>query len=28
MNPQNEIWFVDANDARAHGYEPCGVCKP
>lgn len=24
----NEVWFKDAADARAHGYVPCGVCKP
>lgn len=24
----NEIWFKDAEDARAHSYKPCGVCKP
>ena len=25
---ENEIWFEDAVDAKAHGYVPCGVCKP
>jgi len=25
---ENEIWFKDAEDAKAHGYKPCGVCKP
>ena len=24
----NQIWFKDAADAQAHGYAPCGVCKP
>jgi len=26
--PHNLLWFKDAADARAHGYVPCGVCKP
>lgn len=26
--PENQIWFEDVADALAHGYEPCGVCKP
>ena len=26
--PENEIWFVSREDAYAHGYSPCGVCKP
>lgn len=28
IKPENEIWFKDAEDAKAHGYKPCGVCKP
>ncbi len=28
ISPENEIWFKDAADAQAQGYEPCGVCKP
>jgi len=24
----NEIWFKDAEDAKNHGYKPCGVCRP
>lgn len=26
--PQNEIWFDSVEDAKAHGYRPCKVCKP
>jgi hypothetical protein len=26
--PQNLIWFSSSEDARAHGYRPCEVCKP
>jgi len=26
--PENIIWFTSAEDARAHGYRPCKVCKP
>jgi micrococcal nuclease len=26
--PENEIWFSSSEDARAHGYVPCGTCKP
>jgi micrococcal nuclease len=28
ISPENEIWFSSSEDARAHGYVPCGVCKP
>ncbi len=28
ISPANEIWFDSAADARAQGYEPCGVCRP
>jgi len=28
IKPENEIWFKNAEDAKAHGYKPCGVCKP
>jgi len=28
ISPQNEIWFSSSEDARAHGYVPCKVCKP
>jgi micrococcal nuclease len=28
ISPENEIWFADSNDARRHGYLPCGVCEP
>jgi micrococcal nuclease len=28
IKPENEIWFKDKEDARAHGYVPCKVCKP
>lgn len=24
--PENEVWFSSAEDAAAHGYEPCGIC--
>jgi len=26
--PENLIWFTSVEDARAHGYRPCKVCKP
>ena len=26
--PENIIWFTSVEDARAHGYRPCKVCKP
>jgi len=26
--PENEIWFASAEEARAAGYVPCGVCNP
>jgi len=26
--PENIIWFSSVEDARAHGYRPCKVCKP
>ncbi len=25
---ENEIWFSSVEDAKAHGYRPCKVCKP
>lgn len=28
INPENKIWFVNAQDAVNHGYRPCKVCKP
>ena len=28
IKSENEIWFKNAADAQAHGYIPCGVCKP
>ncbi len=28
INLENEIWFKDAADAQAQGYEPCSVCNP
>lgn len=28
IKPENEIWFSSSEDARAHGYEPCGICNP
>ncbi|NMB41009.1 MAG: hypothetical protein GX996_03640 [Firmicutes bacterium] len=28
MNPGNEVWYKDVEDAKAHGYKPCGVCNP
>ncbi|WP_006521466.1 Ada metal-binding domain-containing protein [Desulfoscipio gibsoniae] len=28
ISPENAIWFIDAADAQAQGYVPCGVCKP
>ena len=28
IKPENEIWFKDKDDAKAHGYVPCKVCKP
>ncbi len=26
--PENVIWFKDVSDANAHGYKPCGICRP
>ena len=26
--PENQIWFSSSEDARAHGYRPCEVCRP
>lgn len=28
IKPANEIWFSSSEDARAHGYVPCGICHP
>jgi len=28
IKPENQIWFVDKEDAKSQGYVPCGVCKP
>lgn len=28
INPGNEIWFSSVEDAKAHGYRPCKICKP
>ncbi|MDO9334438.1 MAG: thermonuclease family protein [Dehalococcoidales bacterium] len=28
INPENEVWFNSATDAKLNGYSPCGVCKP
>jgi len=28
IKPENEIWFSSSQDARNHGYVPCGVCSP
>lgn len=28
IKPENEIWFSSSEDARAHGYVPCGICHP
>ncbi len=28
IKPENIIWFSSVEDARAHGYRPCKVCKP
>lgn len=28
IKPENEIWFTSSEDARAHGYVPCGICHP
>lgn len=28
IKPENIIWFTSVEDARAHGYRPCKVCKP
>ncbi len=25
---ENEIWFDTIDEAKAQGYQPCGVCKP
>ena len=25
---ENKIWFTSVEDAKAHGYRPCKVCKP
>jgi len=26
--PENQIWFSSSDEARAHGYRPCKVCRP
>lgn len=28
INPENLIWFIDANDAKSKGYRPCKKCNP
>jgi methylphosphotriester-DNA--protein-cysteine methyltransferase len=28
IKPENKIWFSSSEDARAHGYVPCGICHP
>lgn len=28
IKPSNEIWFSSSQDARSHGYVPCGLCNP
>lgn len=28
IKPENEVWFKDVEDAKSHGYRPCGVCDP
>ena len=28
IKAENQIWFVDAQDAVNHGYRPCSVCNP
>ncbi|GAG82341.1 unnamed protein product, partial [marine sediment metagenome] len=28
IKPENIIWFSSVEDAKAHGYRPCKVCKP
>lgn len=28
IQPANEIWFSSPQDARAHGYRACKVCRP
>lgn len=28
IHPENEIWFSSSEDARSHGYVPCGRCHP
>jgi competence protein ComEC len=28
IKPENEIWFTSSEDARTHGYVPCGICHP
>ena len=28
IKPENEIWFIDENDAKSKGYRPCLVCSP
>jgi len=28
IKPGNEIWLTSSEDARAHGYVPCGICNP
>lgn len=27
IEPENEIWFSSVEDAKAHGYVPCGTCS-
>ena len=28
IHSENEIWFTGSEDARSHGYVPCGICHP
>jgi len=28
IKPENIIWFTSVEDAGAHGYRPCKICKP
>jgi len=28
IKAENQVWFVDENDAKSQGYTPCGSCNP